>query len=122
MPVQSSPRFSAPLTIISLALSFNDEKAALPTVVGRSSSQDLLALCFFDGYPVTDIRGGRLEAKGANKPSPEASEVDLGISTDGSRNAPHGVHDTFSSSSSADKKSGICPGATGAIIVDMYRG
>lgn len=44
MPVQSSPLFSAPLTIMSRALSLREENAALPRVVGKSSFQ---VLAFF---------------------------------------------------------------------------
>lgn len=57
MPVQSSPLFSAPLTIISLAFSLKDANAALPTVVGRSSSHGLMMRSFLEGNPVSTIEG-----------------------------------------------------------------
>lgn len=47
MPVQSRPLFSAPLTIMSRALSLREAKAARPTVVPKSSFHVLLLLAFF---------------------------------------------------------------------------
>lgn len=89
MPVQSSPLFSAPFTIISLAFSFREANAALPTVVGRSSSHGLMLRPFLEGNPVSTIDGMLVVDGDDEALSREVERDGLAVKAEGTTNASH---------------------------------
>lgn len=89
MPVQSSPLFSAPLTIISRAFSLSEANAALPTVVGRSSSHGLMLRPFLEGNPVSTIDGALVVDGDDAALSREVERGGLAMKAEGVTNASH---------------------------------
>ncbi len=116
MPVQSSPLFSAPLTIISLALSLREAKAALPTVVGKSSlicdfgfggwAGRIFFLLVGEGRPERTIVGicccPRCTGEARRRPCSKVLAETRPPTVEGTTKASHGCSST--SAASGDRK------------------